>query len=674
MNRAKLQATVAISIAGSCIAGKSATADAPSEEADSAGANDVVLTADDLRVRPHDGSTDLLRDLYGMSLIQTAGGAVADQFTLRGFDGRSATDVSVVVDGVPINLPSHPSNDGFADTHFLIAPMVTSVALHKGPQPARSFGSVNAGELELRTIDHVPGGGVVVAVRSGTLASDLSQIKQRVFRLMHRAIAITSPKLASGEAIVAAEVSIADGFTANPQRFRRTALMAKWRHPTSSGELRFAANLYAGRWAESGFVPVADIAAGTLGRFDSIDPSQGGTATRASISAIFETPKQLAEFWRIGAFAVRSDWQRFENQSLFLRNIAQGDQTQVIDSRQSLGMYATYRRSLRSRWWKASQVIFGVDFRSDDGTIERWRTTRQRKSSDCFAELNPCQLTDPTVVATAMYAQQRIDVTRSLRVTIGLRADQYIWNIDDRDPDSATTSGAGGSASRARVSPSLGLRFLRGATTWTFNGQLGARSTDAHAAVLSDSYATVVRATTADAGVHVRPSAQLEAVSSVWYSSVEQQQIWDSPMQRVVLQPGSARMGADVWARLQPSVLAGLKFDAALSVVPAVNAHTPRFLASSGIAFVQSRTTAALRIRGVGMHGGSGFSLLSAVVGHRWSRIALELTAQNILNQAWNEAEITQSYRSTRAGKSETGQMITPGSPRSLMLSVDARL
>lgn len=236
-------------------------------------ASDVTLNNDELKLRTHDGSTDLLRDLPGLFISQTAGGAVADLFTLRGFDGRAATDLSVLVDGVPVTMPSHPSGDGTADTHFLIAPTVTSLTLRKGPQPAHAFGVGNAGELSIRTMDVVPGNGVYIAARSGSMASDFTQVKQRLVRLMHRAVAMTSPTLTHGDAIIAAEVGITDGFSANPQRFRRSVLMAKWRHPTASGDVRLAANLYAGRWAESGLVPAADIEAGALGRFDSVDRS-----------------------------------------------------------------------------------------------------------------------------------------------------------------------------------------------------------------------------------------------------------------------------------------------------------------------------------------------------------------------------------------------------------------
>ena len=636
-------------------------------------ASDVTLNNDELKLRTHDGSTDLLRDLPGLFISQTAGGAVADLFTLRGFDGRAATDLSVLVDGVPVTMPSHPSGDGTADTHFLIAPTVTSLTLRKGPQPAHAFGVGNAGELSIRTMDVVPGNGVYIAARSGSMASDFTQVKQRLVRLMHRAVAMTSPTLTHGDAIIAAEVGITDGFSANPQRFRRSVLMAKWRHPTASGDVRLAANLYAGRWAESGLVPAADIEAGALGRFDSVDPSQGGTTTRASVSAMFETPSDRSEAWRVGAFAVASDWQHFENRTLFLRNAAEGDQNLVIDSRRSYGMYANYRRALS--WRRTSQLNFGVDIRNDDGSIERWRTVRQHKTADCFAEVNPCQSTDPTIVTMGIFARQQLDLTPVLRITAGVRLDQYIWNIDDRDPDSSTTNSAiDGSASRARLSPSLSVRLRHGATTWLFNGQLGARTTDAHAAVLSDSYAAVVRALTADAGVRVRPSSQLEAAATLWYSNVEAQQVWDSASQRVNLAPASTRVGVDSWAKFRPRALWGLQFDAAFSLSPTAALHTPRWLASSGLGFANAKAMAALRVRSVGMHGDAGYTLLAAVLGRRWGRIDAELTAENLLNRAWNEADVTAAYRSTRAGDAMTGRMITPGAPRTVMATVGVRL
>ena len=641
---------------------------------DSASASDYALRMRELGSRLHDGATDLLRELPGLFLVQSAGGGVADQLTLRGFDGATATDVSVIVDGVPINLPSHVGGNGYADTHFLIAPTVAALDLRKGPQAQRGFGTGMAGELNLTTLDRVPGKGVYVAVRSGTVASDTTQLRQRVRRLMHRAIAMTSPQLSRGDAIIAAEVGITDGFTANPQRLRRSVLLAKWRYPTSSGTLRVAANLYAARWAESGMVPAAEVADDALGRFDSIDPTQGGTTNRASLSVGFATPAQRAEVWRVQAFAVASDWQHFENRTLFLRNAAEGDQNQLIDSRHTFGMNADYRRASGVAGNAgARQLHVGVDMRSDDGTLERWRTVRQTKTVDCFAALNPCQTTEPTVITMGLYGSHQIDWTAALRTRIGLRVDQFTWNIDDRDPESATNrTTIGGSSSRARLSPSLHVRLRRGAAAWLINAQGGARSTDAHAAVISDAYASVVRLWAADAGVRVRPNQRLEAAATAWYTYIEAQQTWDATALRVVLAPAATRIGADTWIKFAP--VPWLRADAALSVAPPAALNTPRFLASAGVAVDFAHTMVALRARGVARQGSAGYALLSAVAGHQWRRWNVEVSVDNLLDSAWTEAELIGPYRATRTGEAGLGRMFTPGAPRTVLATVGVTL
>lgn len=641
---------------------------------DSASASDYALRMRELGSRLHDGATDLLRELPGLFLVQSAGGGVADQLTLRGFDGATATDVSVIVDGVPINLPSHVGGNGYADTHFLIAPTVAALDLRKGPQAQRGFGTGMAGELNLTTLDRVPGKGVYVAVRSGTVASDTTQLRQRVRRLMHRAIAMTSPQLSRGDAIIAAEVGITDGFTANPQRLRRSVLLAKWRYPTSSGTLRVAANLYAARWAESGMVPAAEVADDALGRFDSIDPTQGGTTNRASLSVGFATPEQRAEVWRVQAFAVASDWQHFENRTLFLRNAAEGDQNQLIDSRHTFGMNADYRRASGVAGNAgARQLHVGVDMRSDDGTLERWRTVRQTKTVDCFAALNPCQTTEPTVITMGLYGSHQIDWTAALRTRIGLRVDQFTWNIDDRDPESATNrTTIGGSSSRARLSPSLHVRLRRGAAAWLINAQGGARSTDAHAAVISDAYASVVRLWAADAGVRVRPNQRLEAAATAWYTYIEAQQTWDATALRVVLAPAATRIGADTWIKFAP--VPWLRADAALSVAPPAALNTPRFLASAGVAVDFAHTMVALRARGVARQGSAGYALLSAVAGHQWRRWNVEVSVDNLLDSAWTEAELIGPYRATRTGEAGLGRMFTPGAPRTVLATVGVTL
>src|SRR6188474_2983864 len=88
--------------------------------------------------RPHLRTSDLLRQVPGLYTL--AHGGQAPQYLVRGFAAGHGDDLGVLVDGVPINIGSHAYDHGYADTQFLIADTIESIALHEGAYAAR-FGS-----------------------------------------------------------------------------------------------------------------------------------------------------------------------------------------------------------------------------------------------------------------------------------------------------------------------------------------------------------------------------------------------------------------------------------------------------------------------------------------------------------------------------------------------------
>ena len=92
-----------------------------------------VISAMDMELRPCNSAQDLLKSVPGIFTAQHQGGAKAEQIFVRGFDCDHGTDINLTLDGVPINLPSHAHGQGYADMHFLIADVVSSLDVYKGP-------------------------------------------------------------------------------------------------------------------------------------------------------------------------------------------------------------------------------------------------------------------------------------------------------------------------------------------------------------------------------------------------------------------------------------------------------------------------------------------------------------------------------------------------------------
>ncbi|MEQ1677274.1 MAG: TonB-dependent receptor [Chitinophagaceae bacterium] len=92
-----------------------------------------TISAVDIRLRPVNTSQDVLRIVPGLFIAQHAGGGKAEQIFLRGFDIDHGTDISIMVDGMPVNMVSHVHGQGYADLHFLIPETVEKVGFDKGP-------------------------------------------------------------------------------------------------------------------------------------------------------------------------------------------------------------------------------------------------------------------------------------------------------------------------------------------------------------------------------------------------------------------------------------------------------------------------------------------------------------------------------------------------------------
>ena len=110
----------------------------------------------DVQNNPVKSSQEILRKVPGLIIGQHAGGGKAEQIFLRGFDVDHGTDVSISVDGMPVNMVSHAHGQGYADLHFLIPETIENINFGKGPYYADKGNFNTAGYVDLRlkkTID-----------------------------------------------------------------------------------------------------------------------------------------------------------------------------------------------------------------------------------------------------------------------------------------------------------------------------------------------------------------------------------------------------------------------------------------------------------------------------------------------------------------------------------------
>src|SRR5688500_10421547 len=304
---------------------------APAEAASS-----VHFDAEELRRRPAQTPSDLLRQTPGLAVVQHAGGGKADQYFLRGFDADHGTDVAIFADGVPVNLTSHGHGQGYADTHWMIPETISGVEVHKGPYAARFGDFYTAGAMELTTLDKIEGPTVWIA--AGSSATGPKRFDNVDGRLVGRA----RPSLRKGDrSLIALQVAENDGPYVNPQDFRQGNALVKWADEIGPGTLKLQSTWYMGKWNQSGQLPEGEIAAGRVDRFGSLDPSEGGNAMRTSVAASYQAGPA-----KVMAYGVANQLQLYSNFTLFARDTENGDQIEQTDDRLLGGFDASYEKRL----------------------------------------------------------------------------------------------------------------------------------------------------------------------------------------------------------------------------------------------------------------------------------------------------------------------------------------
>jgi TonB dependent receptor/TonB-dependent Receptor Plug Domain len=646
---------------------------APAETASS-----VHLGRQKLDQQPSLTPDDLLRHVPGLVVAQHAGGGKADQLFLRGFDADHGTDVAISVDGVPANMPSHGHGQGYADTHWVIPDLVKSVDVHKGPYSVELGDFYTAGAVEMHTFDEAP---LTLRATLGTELDGPAAGKEATVRV----VAFGSPELPAGKALLGGEVFSTDGPFANPQDFQRQNLFAKWRAPLGGGDFELRGTFYTASWNASGQIPERAVDAGTLDRFGSVDPSEGGDSGRESVTATWETSDDHGDRLRIQTFLVDYRLRLLSNFTFFARDPANGDEIEQDDGRTISGISARLSRPHRL-FGGLGVLTLGVQGRHDDVDEGLWHAAKRVRLSDCFDDgTNPCFLTHSRISDAGIYAEEELQLDW-LRITAGLRYDFFVWDVDDLNPRTVTTPAtAGGSARQGIASPKLSLlATLIPELDVYANGGFGFHSNDARAAVHADS--GLARAIGAEVGARVRPKPGLSASAALWYLYLSSEQVWNGDVGGTVAAGATERYGLDLdvdWA-----VTPWLAVDANIAVAHAAFkenagngdslALAPKVMGGGGIVFHDRHGWISLRARGLGARPANdentltaqGYFVVDLVAGRRFGPWELGLTVLNVLNADWREAQFAEASRLPAEAMAVEGVHFTPGAPATALFTV----
>jgi TonB family protein len=576
----------------------------------------------DFLLRPRVTPEDILRVVPGLVLAQHQGGGKADQLFLRGFDADHGTDVSVNLDGIPVNMPSHAHGQGFADLHFLIPEAIERIEVVKGPYEAQYGDFDTAGAVNLVSREKFDQS--QVSVQGGVFPSIVSRHDADggpPRGTTYRVLGIAAPQMDTVHPWFAAEVYGTQGPFLHGERLGRYNLFAKSTFELSPAvKLSILGMAYASSWIGSGQIPARLVDAGFLDRYGAIDPTEGGDTQRQQIIASLHAKAGDNAAFTATASFVRYGLTLFNDFTFQAVDPVHGDEIEQDDRRTSVAANLKYERQDRSFLPGSFYTTLGVQLRNDDIDASLWKVQKRVRLASCLEIGNPCVNTNDRQTDAAAYVQLDFRPARWARLVLGLRHDLFEFDVRSLKPDSGIDTAhpdpAPPAIQRSITSPKASLVVTPvGFLDLFFNFGDGFHSNDARSVVETGGAGALPRAIGYEVGARARLfGARLDLAAALWRLDLASELVWSGDDGGTSPSDPTRRQGVDLEARYQ--ILPWLFADLDVSLAKAqfrqdfgngkAVALAPSRIITGGLtAQNPSGFSASLRVRHIGPRPGS---------------------------------------------------------------------
>lgn len=394
--------------------------------APSRGASDFDLRVGELARVPRQNATDYLKLAPGVLLTNEGGEGHAEQIFLRGFDAREGQDIEMTVGGVPINESGNLHGNGYADTHFIIPELVSSVRILEGPFDPRQGNYAVAGSanyelgLERR--------GLTAKVTAGSFDT-------------RRLLLTWGPKDESTGTFGGAEIASTDGFGQNRDAVRGSAMGQYEGHIGKTGTYRVTGTAYSTRFHSAGVVRDDDYRAGRIGFYDSyaLTPyahqavTPGGDASRYSVAGDVRTRSGSTSFSQ-QVFVIKRDMRIVENFTGFLLDVQDPLQSPHPQRGDTFDLHVNELTFGARGFSSLDADAFGQKQNLELGYFARGDRVGSSQERLDAATGNPYATEarlDSSLGDIGLYADAALRPARWFTLRGGVRADLFTFDVDD---------------------------------------------------------------------------------------------------------------------------------------------------------------------------------------------------------------------------------------------------
>jgi hypothetical protein len=466
------------------------------------------VTQEEIRDRPLLRPGEILEAVPGLMVSQHSGLGKANQYYLRGFNLDHGTDFLTLVDGMPINLPTHAHGHGYTDLNFLIPELVERIDYRKGPYYANSGDFASAGSARIDLLDELEES--LVSVTSGT------------FNYL-RALAAGSSRLRAGNLLYAVESEGYDGPWDEPQDSFKLNGVLKYSTGNSANRFKLTALGYNADWNSTDQIPLRAIRDDSISRFGAVDPTDGGNTSRYSLIANWSSESD-GDLIRANLYGYRYTLDLFSNFTYFLSDPVSGDQFEQVDRRWGIG--GDLEREITSDLGGVQLInLFGFRVRNDIIPEVGLYSSKARAR---VAEVRSDKVNQNSI---GVFGQWELRPLEKLRASTGVSADLYSFDVDSGIEANSGNEMAG------IVNPKFGLAFNPlSALELYLNAGSGFHSNDARGTTLkvdptnpaleAQSVTPLARTKGGELGARFSDGSWVDSVISLWLLDLDSELIF----------------------------------------------------------------------------------------------------------------------------------------------------
>ncbi|MFD2823982.1 TonB-dependent receptor [Lacinutrix iliipiscaria] len=617
-----------------------------------------TITKIDLTTTPVNSSQEILRKIPGLIIGQHAGGGKAEQLFLRGFDIDHGTDISIQVDGMPVNMVSHAHGQGYSDLHFVIPETINKIDFGKGPYYGNVGDFNTAGYVNFSSKDYLKESLIKVS------AGQFNSLKTlAMFNLLK--------DIKNQNAYIAAEYIASDGPFESPQNFNRLNLFGKYvMYSPENNKLSLTASHFTSRWDASGQIPQREVDNGNISRFGAIDDTEGGQTERTNLNVVFNKFISDNTKFKTNAFYSHYAFELYSNFTFFLEDPIHGDQIKQKENRHIFGLNTEITKDLLLGAVPV-QLNYGVGLRYDISKDVELSKTLNKTTIIENVQLGDINQTNVDAFVAADFELGKFTISPSLRLDYF----KFLYN-NQLQPDLNTQS-----ETKTIVSPKLNFFYNAKDNLQLFlKSGIGFHSNDTRVVVAQNGKEILPRAYGLDLGTIWKPFPELIVNSALWYLFSEQEFVYVGDAGIVEPSGKSERYGLDLGLRYQLNDWLYFDTDATLTHARSVDDPdgqnyiplAPDFTMAGGLSVNDLKGfSGGIRYRFLDDRPANednsivaeGYFVTDFNVNYTFQNITLGVVVENIFDVEWNETQFATESRLQHEIQSVEEIHFTPGTP-----------